>query len=1097
MHHSAKILLLFATLHGVHALAQSAISPLTQYFYNQASFVTGGNPGGIAIADINNDGRADLIVASPGGRSMSVLLGQADGTFAPKSDFLLQETPGVLVAGDFNGDGKMDVAVTVETGMAILLGNGDGTLNAPVTYTLTNRPYFLAVSDFNHDGKLDLSLAGDCGDTCGFVSVLLGKGDGTFQAQPDSIVVGVPSAFTVSDLNGDNIPDIALANMASDSVNGGTPGLVVVLLGNGDGTFKAPVNYASGDNIAGIAAGDMNGDKAPDLVVSHYFGATLAVLKGNGDGTFQAEEQVSTDINLGSAFLQLLDLNNDGKLDLVMSSVFNGGAAVLLGNGDGTFQPVEAYSTGGQPYYFAVADVNGDGNTDLAVVDSSGYVTILLGNGNGTFSPRKNLLPGNTQYNMNSVVIADFNSDGKPDAVDSTQLGLAVLLGKGNGSFGQPQVISPTHGTAFSYVAAGDFNGDGHLDLIGDGTTFLPGKGDGTFGTQVQVNSDFNIRSFAVGDFNGDGHLDLLDVGNGFVESQPLQMLLGNGDGTFRTALRSWNLTSIPDKVIAADFNHDGKLDLALTVNPNGVAILLGNGSGSFALPVIYATDSLPNGLTAADVNGDGIVDLIATGSSIDVFLGKGDGTFPNRVDYPIGGFPEQVATGDFNGDGKLDIAVSGNGAGPGYLGILFGNGDGSFQIPLIYTDYAPGGAQVVVSDINGDGIGDILVAAENGSLFLSAPIATVSPSLLSFGSVAPATKSDSMAITVTNSGNGPLHISGATTAAPFSIEGVVCQSALSRLANCTIPVVFDSPMLGNQSGELLIHEDAINSKPMVLLTGTAANPTLTVTPSSLNFSSEAINVTSAAQTVTLTNTSSVVVAITSVTASGSFTATSQCGATLSPSSNCLISVLFTPTATGQLIGSLSISDDALGSPQSIALTGTGVAELAIASQAGGSTSATVKSGATATYALALAAGQGFSGTVSLACSGAPIYAACNIQPTSLALSSGGSGNFTVTTSTSQQTAMNHQRDQTVQFCGIGILLGVSLLPFAFKRSRLASGVLLIVALVSAATIIGCGGSSAAKTPSTQTVTPGSYQLTVTASSGSVRATQTLTLIVQ
>ena len=299
---------------------------------------------------------------------------------------------------------------------------------------------------------------------------------------------------------------------------------------------------------------------------------------------------------------------------------------------------------------------------------------------------------------------------------------------------------------------------------------------------------------------------------------------------------------------------------------------------------------------------------------------------------------------GDFNSDGKLDLAVSGYASGPGFLGILFGNGDGTFQTPLLFTAYAPTGAPVVVTDLNGDGIDDALVAAEGGSLFLSAPMATVSPSLLAFGTVATGATSGSMAITVTNSGNSPLHVTGAGIAAPFSIAGPVCPSALVRLANCEIPVVFAPSTPGQQSGQVAIQEDAVNSKPLVLVTGTAVTPSLTSTPESLTFSGESIGTTSAAQTVTLSNTSSVAVTISSVTASGPFAVTSQCGPSLAAAATCSIAVTFTPTTVGQQTGSLTISDDAAGSPQNIALSGSGVAALSVAPQAGQSTSSTVES---------------------------------------------------------------------------------------------------------------------------------------------------------
>ena len=180
MRFSVGFLLLMVVSQSQSLLAQSATSPAAQYFFNQASFPTGQFPHGMAIADMNGDGRADVVVANTDGPSVSVLLGQTDGTLGSKTDFPLQDSPLVLVAGDFNGDGKIDVAVTAGNGVEVLLGNGDGTLGAPVTYPSTNAPVLLAVADFNHDGILDLVTAGSCGNTCGFVSVLLGNGDGTF-----------------------------------------------------------------------------------------------------------------------------------------------------------------------------------------------------------------------------------------------------------------------------------------------------------------------------------------------------------------------------------------------------------------------------------------------------------------------------------------------------------------------------------------------------------------------------------------------------------------------------------------------------------------------------------------------------------------------------------------------------------------------------------------------------------------------------------------------------------------------------------------------------------------------------------------------------
>jgi hypothetical protein len=587
-------------------------------------------------------------------------------------------------------------------------------------------------------------------------------------------------------------------------------------------------------------------------------------------------------------------------------------------------------------------------------------------------------------------------------------------------------------------------------------------------------------------------------------ESQPLQVFLGNGDGTFQPARRSWNLTSIPDQSVAGDFNHDGKLDLAFTVlsNASSIAVLLGNGDGSFATPVFYPTDDLLRSLTVADLNKDGNLDLIASANKVDVFLGKGDGTFPNRVDYAVTVFPWHLTAGDFDGDGKLDVAVTAS-AGPEMMDILFGNGDGTLQTPISFTDDdRGGGAPIQASDLNGDRIDDLLVAAPKGSLFVSAPLATVTPSLLDFGVVTPGATSESKVITITNSGNGPLNVTSATVANPFDIVGSVCSAALSRLQDCTIPVAFSPTTLGTQEGQVLIQEDAFNSKPVVSVTGVGGTPMLTVTPASIDFKGQDINTSSALQTVTLTNTSSLPVTLSSITVTGPFTQKSQCGTVLAASASCSISVVFTPPALGQQSGSITITDDAEGSPQSILLTGSGDPALSIAPQSGGSTSAAVKSGQPATYKLALAAGPNFSGTVSLACSGAPVNAFCSMSSSSFTFSGGGTQTFTVTVTTSQQVAMDLMGASSVRLAGLGFVSWVVLLSSAgrVRNARWYFHVPLVLALVTTASfiIVGCGGGSPAGThQSTATVAPGTYPMMITAGSGSERSTQSLTLIVQ
>jgi hypothetical protein len=433
----------------------------------------------------------------------------------------------------------------------------------------------------------------------------------------------------------------------------------------GDYTLTGTVTEAGGTTAPTGTVSFLDASNGSSVLATGSLGAAVAGVGWPNPGSLPNTQ--------GTYFVLVADLNGDGIPDLVLGSNV---VSIYLGNTNGTYTKGVTISVQQAPtsYPIVTADFNGDGIPDVAVpLYGSNDIAILLGKGDGTFAdPVMASVPGSV-VGVDQIVVADFNGDGIPDLAvitNATNSTVDILLGNGDGTFTAETTNPPISGTPF-YFAKGDFNGDGKMDLAvaeNNGTiAILLGNGDGTFAASGSVNSASSGSPIAVADFNGDGKLDIA-VSAGAYAIESVSVLTGNGDGTFNSPYSGPGSTSPTTTwVQVADFNQDGTPDVVLADSSGSATVFLNNGSG-----LLNESFSVVSGLSVpyylevsvADLNGDGYPDIVAGGyyeSAQGLYLTEPTETASASAIVQINGVGRHLAQASFPAEGSYESSISGS----------------------------------------------------------------------------------------------------------------------------------------------------------------------------------------------------------------------------------------------------------------------------------------------------------------------------------------------------------------------------------------------------------------------------------------------------
>jgi hypothetical protein len=999
-----------------------------------------------AVGSLSSGACSSLVVTDAYGLAF-IFPGNCDGTFSyPPVQFAIGDMGATVQLADVNGDGILDFvasgAVLPGSGgqfgnvagdeVLVLLGDGSGNFGQSRTYRGDMSMYSLAIGDVNGDGFPDLISANQGSNTA---SVFLNDGKGGFgdpQGEGFGNNNGATNApdtpFAFADVDGNGTIDMVILNSGPYP---GNPNQINTFLNDGTGRFSAPITTPAWPSNTtyfpgGITLADFRNTGRPDLLIvaNPYTPAVMYYAPNIGGGQF-GNYTMTTPAGAAGP-IAVGDFNGDGKLDFVTASMnltINPSEQlnVFLGNGDGTFRTGQTitFSNGDvAPVLAFTGDFNGDGKLDVMVWDGGLYE--FFGNGDGTFQAGIPLF-GNLG---GGLVMADFNHDGFPDIMTvsdsygfATDAIFSVYLGQPDGSFQFSASYNP-----YPYF----FDGPGIEDLV---TLMNPFPG-------------------IVGDFNGDGNPDVL-VFPFLVDpylDPAIQILYGNGDGTFTPTYVNYPLYKPYCPEFAVDLNGDGLSDLIELDNYSASFNVVNSTTAGPALQLDLLTTPL------AGTTGTGRVILntpSATPTSVS-FVTSDPSVAAASVTIPAGSVSQ-----DFT----------------------FTIGSGFNHLKVFTIEAQVGSATATAYDyFSGPPL----------------PVIEFTPPKLFFPGVVTGTSS-TLPVIVKNVGAGMLTVSQIQLETYFS-QTNDCSSGLSQGASCTINVTFTPYGPGDQPYAMGVQDNISGVYGIVATEGVGISP-LQISPCCLGFSG-VVSGTTAPQAITLSNVGTIPIQVSSVVPNLSEIAQSNNCSTIAVSGSCQINVTFSPTSVGALTGILTLSTNVPNTtPFFVPLSGN-AGDFSLGTAA----PMTVSPGGSATYQLSATSTGGFSGNVSLACGGASSGVTCSISPSSVNLPADGASPFTVTLTTgSGVSAALARRSATgvrERSVPLAAFFGLVLVVFIaeIKAGRFGRNIIRATAVCLGLLLVSCGGGGSGGSSGTQPVT---YTIKITGTADSVSHTTSITLNVQ